>query len=155
MISFIVAMDENRVIGQDNRMPWHLPADLAHFKATTMGHPVVMGRKTFESIGKPLPGRKNIVLTRQTDWSAGGTEVIHSLDDLPAGDLFVIGGAEIFRDLLPRVDRMYITVIRHAFAGDAYFPEFDPLEWQVLEQRPGVVDEKNPYRHTFFTLERR
>ncbi|MBL0385248.1 dihydrofolate reductase [Tumebacillus sp. ITR2] len=155
MISLIVAMDENRVIGKDNAMPWHLPADLAHFKAVTMGHTVVMGRKTFESIGKPLPGRRNVVLTRQVDFSAEGVEVIHSLEELPEGDVFVIGGAELFRELLPRADRMYLTLIRHAFEGDTFFPEFDGLNWQVVEQKPGVVDERNVYRHTYFTFERK
>ncbi|WP_420802048.1 dihydrofolate reductase [Tumebacillus flagellatus] len=148
-------MDENRVIGIDNKLPWHLPADLAHFKATTTGHTVVMGRKTFESIGKPLPGRRNVVLTRQQDWSAAGVDVIHALDELPEGDLFVIGGAELFREVLPQAERMYITVIRHTFEGDVVFPEFDPLEWRVVEQKPGTVDEHNVYRHTYFTFERK
>jgi dihydrofolate reductase len=156
MISMIVAMTEERVIGLDNDMPWKrsLPADLQHFKRTTMGHTVVMGRKTFESIGRPLPGRRNVVLTRQQDWQAAGADVTHSLDEIGA-DVFIIGGAELFREMLPRAERLYITVIHHRFEGDTYFPELDPAEWELVQKQPGTVDAQNQYPHTFTTYERK
>ncbi|PWK16445.1 dihydrofolate reductase [Tumebacillus permanentifrigoris] len=152
MISMIVAMDENRVIGLDNDMPWkrNLPADLQHFKRTTMGHTVVMGRKTFESIGRPLPGRRNVVLTRQTDWHAAGVDVIHSLDEID-DEVMIIGGAELFREMLSRAERLYITVIHHRFDGDTFFPEIDRADWQLVHEQPGTVDDQNQYPHTFTT----
>ncbi len=121
MISFIVAMDKNRVIGKDNELPWHLPADLKFFKKLPMGHPIVMGRKTHESIGKPLPGRENIIVTRNQEYKAEGCIIIHSVDELikfAAGEneeIFVIGGAELFKTVFPFADRLYITEIDHQF----------------------------------------
>lgn len=163
-ISFLFAMDEARGIGINNRLPWRLPADLAFFRKTTTGHTVLMGRKTYDSIGKPLPKRHNIVLTRDTGFSAEGVEVIHSPEEVakqygwtgPRQDeeLFVIGGAEVFRQLLPFADRMYVTEIAHRFEADTFFPEMDWSEWMAVSRVPGVKDEKNPYDYTFITYER-
>lgn len=146
-LSMIVAMAANRCIGRDNRMPWHLPADLAHFKRTTLGLPVIMGRKTFESIlgtlGKPLPGRLSVVLSRDLNWQPAGTAATAEVmtADTPAAALqaasrsgaaeaFVIGGAEIYRALLPATERLVVTEIRQSFAGDAFFPRIDPDMWR-------------------------
>ncbi len=129
-ISIIAAMTKNRVIGKNNQLPWHLPEDLRHFKEITMGHPIIMGRKTFESIGKPLQGRKNIVLTRNEAWSAEGVESYHHLDDVMAAlcneeEIFIIGGAEIFKTVLPKADKLYLTFIQEDISGDTYFPELN------------------------------
>ena len=152
----IVAMGSNRCIGQDNRMPWHLPVDLAHFKRSTMGCPVIMGRRTFESIlatlGKPLPGRTSVVVSRRPDYAMGGLDAAARtclrLADSPAGALaaaadaaageeaFVIGGAEIYRALLPAATRVLVTEIRQPFAGDAFFPPIDPHLWRENARDP-------------------
>jgi len=156
MLSIIVAMDDNRLIGKDNGLPWRLPADLQYFKQVTMGHTVVMGRKTFESIGRALPGRRNLVLTRNEAYQAQGCTVIHSLDEIdsaPEEEVFVIGGAEIFREMLPRVDRLYLTRIHAAFEGDAYFPEVDESKWRLISTESGVVDEENPYPYEYLVFE--
>jgi len=126
----IVAMTPERVIGKDNDMPWHLPEDLKMFKATTKGHPIVMGRKTWDSIGRPLPGRQNIVLTRNTEWSADGAEVINEPDDLSRLTLqdehvFIIGGAQVYEMFLPYLDGLYVSHVFDSPAGDTYFPEFE------------------------------
>jgi dihydrofolate reductase len=144
LVSLIVAAAANGVIGCDNQMPWHLPEDLAHFKRLTLGHPVVMGRKTYESIlaalGKPLPGRTNIVVTRQAGFAAPGCIVAASLDAALAAaaraaeEIFVIGGAEIYRLALERADRVYLTRIDAAFDGDATFPALDPAAWRETER---------------------
>ncbi|RFU61701.1 dihydrofolate reductase [Bacillus sp. V59.32b] len=161
MISLMLAMDENRLIGKDNQLPWHLPADLQYFKNVTMGHPIVMGRKTFESIGRVLPGRENIVVTRNAEFDAEGVTILHSIDDVrqladsSAQELFVIGGAEIFKEILPVTDRLYITEIHHAFEGDTYFPETQETEWVQRSLTAGTVDEKNRYPHDFIVLERK
>jgi dihydrofolate reductase len=139
LVSLVVAAAANGVIGRENRMPWHLPEDLAHFKRLTLGHPVVMGRKTYESIvetlGKPLPGRTNIVVTRQAGFEAPGCVVSRSLDAALAAareseEVFVIGGAELYRLALERADRVYLTRIHAAFEGDATFPALDPACWR-------------------------
>lgn len=160
MISFIVAMDKNRVIGKDNQLPWHLPADLKYFKKITMGHPIVMGRKTHESIGKPLPGRENIIVTRNNTYTADGCIVIHSMDELlqlkeRAGEVFVIGGAELFHTLFPYADRLYITQIEHEFEGDTYFPQYKEEDWRLVSSVKGIKDESNPYDYFFNLYERR
>lgn len=161
MISLIVAMDNNRVIGKDNQLPWHLPADLAYFKKTTMGHSIVMGRKTFVSIGRPLPGRENIIVTRNHSFQAEGCTVIHSVDDIKViaskrkEEVFVIGGAEIFQATLPFADRLYMTKIDAHFPGDTFFPSFDETEWQLISSKKGLKDEKNPYDYTFLVYERK
>ncbi|MEY3394303.1 MAG: hypothetical protein RL346_539 [Verrucomicrobiota bacterium] len=128
MLIAIVAMDPNRLIGRDGTLPWHLPEDLAFFKKTTSGHPILMGRKTFESIGRPLPRRRNIVLTRDPGWTHEGVEVIHSPDEIPATDdkIFVIGGAEIYRALSDRIDEWLVSHVHEPHQGDTYLAEFEP-----------------------------
>jgi dihydrofolate reductase len=157
MISFVVAMDENRAIGKDNDLPWYLPNDLKHFKKTTMGKPIVMGRKTYESIGKPLPGRENIVVTRDQSYHAEGTITVHSVDEvlqLKAEEICVIGGTEIFKLFLPVADRLYITEIHHTFDADTYFPELSDEDWEEVSRTAGIVDEKNKYPHEFVVYEK-
>lgn len=155
MISFIVAMDKNRLIGKNNQLPWHLPGDLAFFKQVTMGHPIIMGRKTFESIGKVLPGRENIIVTRDKDYNIEGCTVIHSVEEIKKieqdknDELFVIGGAEIFKETFEIVDRLYITLIDEEFEGDTYFPEFNKNDWVIVSNEKGIKDEKNPYNYYF------
>lgn len=158
MISFIFAMDRKRAIGLHNKLPWHLPADLKYFKKVTMGHPVIMGRKTYESIGKPLPGRENVVLTRDQDYRPEGCVVLHkpveAAERYKDGEAFVIGGAEIFRLFLPLADKMYVTLIDHEFAADTFFPEIDETAWRIVSREPGVTDEKNPYVYEFLVYGR-
>ncbi|MDD9266363.1 dihydrofolate reductase [Paenibacillus sp. GCM10023248] len=158
-ISFIFAMDRNRAIGVNNTLPWHLPADLKFFKAVTMGHPILMGRKTYESIGKPLPGRRNIVLTQNPAYRAEGCEVIHSVSEAVQAfrdeELFVIGGAEIFRLFASEVDRMYITFIEHEFAADTYMSELDLSDWTLVSSEQGERNEKNPYEYYFRIYQRK
>lgn len=137
-MTLVAAMAQDNVIGLDNAMPWHLPEDLKHFKATTLGKPVIMGRKTFDSIGRPLPGRQNIVITRQADWQHEGVTVVHSLPDALAlaanvEEVCIVGGAEIYRQALPLADRLCLTHIDLAVAGDARFPAFPAEEWQPTE----------------------
>jgi len=138
-VSLIAAMAENRAIGIDNRLPWYLPADLKRFKALTMGHTMILGRKTFDSIGGiPLPGRPTIVVTRQPEYNPPGVQVAHTVEealDLAQGDeVFVGGGEEIFRMALDRADRLYLTVIHKEFPGDTFFPEIDPAVWRLTGQ---------------------
>ncbi|KAB2338185.1 dihydrofolate reductase [Cytobacillus depressus] len=155
MISLIWAMDDNRVIGKDNQLPWHLPEDLKFFKRTTMGHPIAMGRKTFDSIGKPLPGRENIVVTRNHEFSHEGVTVLHSVDELIAyskkkgEEVFVIGGAEIFKLITTAADRLYLTRIHAEFDGDTFFPALNMAEWELKSKEKGIKDEKNPYDYEF------
>jgi dihydrofolate reductase len=156
MISFIVAMDDNRVIGKDNQLPWHLPEDLKFFKRVTMGHPIVMGRKTFDSIGRALPGRENIIITRNKNYKSDTCTVFNYIEEFlsytsykPEEEYFVIGGAEIFKQLLPKVDRLYITEIHEEFDGDTFFPEFDMKDWKLVSKEAGPKDEKNPYDYEF------
>ncbi len=138
LISLIVAHDENRVIGYENDMPWHLPGDLAYFKRTTMGKPIVMGRKTFESIGKALPGRLNIVITTQADYDAENIVTVSSLEEAiqvasaQSEEIMIIGGGKIFKSALPLADRLYITQINHTFNGDTYFPEYFSKGWKEI-----------------------
>jgi dihydrofolate reductase len=161
MISLIVAMDNHRVIGKDNKLPWHLPADLAYFKNVTMGHAIVMGRKTFESIGRPLPGRENIIVTRNRSFQPEGCTVIHSIEDIKQiaaernDEVFVIGGAELFAVTLPLADRLYITKIEASFPGDTFFPTFNEEDWQLISSEKGTKDEKNPYDYFFLVYERK
>ncbi|MDE3839286.1 dihydrofolate reductase [Bacillus methanolicus] len=161
MISLIWAMDENRVIGKDNQLPWHLPEDLKFFKRVTMGHPIAMGRKTHDSIGRNLPGRENIVITRQNDFQCDGCTVLHSVQELvdyaaeKNKEVFVIGGAEIFKQILPFADRLYLTQIYDRFEGDTFFPELNMEEWELLSQEKGIKDEKNPYDYEFLIYHRK
>jgi len=157
-VSIIVATGRNREIGRDGAIPWHLRGDLARFKVLTIGHPVVMGRKTHESIGKPLPGRRNIVITRQPDYRAGGCEVVHSLKEALRlagdGEVFVIGGAEIYKEALPIANRIYLTLVDGDFPGDAHFPEINGNVWREVRAVPGPKEEKNNLRYTFLMFER-
>lgn len=161
MISFIVAMDENRVIGKDNQLPWRLPEDLKFFKRVTMGHPIAMGRKTHESIGRVLPGRENIVITRQDDYRSADCTVFHSVLDFvkycnnQSDEIFIIGGAEIFKETFADADRLYLTLIHEEFTGDTFFPEFDPNKWKLVSSEQGIKDDKNPYDYEFLIYERR
>lgn len=158
-LSLIVAMDENRLIGNDNQLPWYMPADLRFFKATTMGKPVLMGRKTHQSIGKPLPGRRNIVVTRDPDFSTEGCEIAHSIDaalDLCSGDeeVMLIGGASLYEQTLGRATRLYITQIHHRFDGDTWFPEFDSSDWRVEYRTDYDADHSNPHDYSFIKFVR-
>lgn len=142
MISLIVAHDKNRVIGYENAMPWHLPGDLQYFKEMTMGKPIVMGRKTFESIGRPLPGRRNIVITRNAQYAADGIEVVNSLKEAielakDAEEIMVIGGEQIFRQVLPQASRLYITLIDEEYKGDTFFPPYD--EWKMVQHSEPIT----------------
>ena len=155
-VSLVVAMAHNNVIGRDNGLPWgRLPEDLKHFKAVTMGKSVLMGRKTYESIGKPLPGRTNLVLTRDRGWKVEGVVAVHSLEEALTGDpVSGIGGAEIYRLLLPVANRIYLTRIDADISGDTVFPPIDYSEWIETESRGFTADERNPYNMSFVTLER-
>ncbi len=153
-ISMVVAMDENRLIGKDNQLPWHMPADLAFFKRTTMGKPILMGRKTWESIGRPLPGRRNIVITRNPDYEATGAEVTTSLEAAMAlcqsePEIMMIGGATLFDECLKDTDFLYLTRIHHAFEGDTWFPDFTQFQWKIEFQEDHMADEANPYAYSF------
>ncbi|ADU31667.1 dihydrofolate reductase [Evansella cellulosilytica] len=159
MISMIAAMGKNREIGLNGEMPWHLPNDLKFFKKTTSGHSVLMGRKTYESIGRPLPNRRNLVVTRSESFHADGVEVLHSLDDVKPlvnseEEFFVIGGATLYEQLMPIAKRLYITSINAEFEADTYFPAIDEIEWKIVSSEKGIVDEKNKYEHTFQVFER-
>ncbi len=159
-IAIVVAMAANRVIGRDNRLPWYLPADLKHFKQLTLGKPVVMGRKTYASIGRPLPERINIVVTRDRDYQAPGCVVVHSLEEAlaaagEAAEVMVIGGAEFYRQVLPLADTLYLTRVHAEFEGDTVFPVFDEADWEEVARTDCEPDEKNPWAYSFLQLERR
>nr|WP_211183607.1 type 3 dihydrofolate reductase [Pseudoalteromonas arctica] len=156
----IAAMAKNRVIGQSNKMPWHLPADLQHFKAVTMNKPVIMGRKTFESIGRPLPGRRNIVISRNTDYTAAGVDVVISPEDAislvcESDEVMVIGGGNVYQQFLKSADRLYLTFIDLDVAGDTQFPDYEQsANWQVVEELSNQPDDKNIYGYKFVTLDK-
>lgn len=157
--SLIVAMDDNRLIGSNNGLPWHLPADLAYFKRTTMGKPIIMGRKTFESIGKSLPGRRNIVVTRDPNFTAEGCEIANSIDaaiDLCRQDneIMLIGGASLYQQSLARATDLYITRIHHCFDGDTWFPDFDESEWKIVNREYFEADHSNPYAYSLIKFVR-
>lgn len=165
-ISLIVALSENHVIGRNNKLPWYLPNDLKYFKQVTIGLPIVMGRKTFESIGKPLPGRTNIVVTRNTEWVADGVRIAHSLEEAfelaqsiaeidGRDELMIIGGDQIYKSALPLVDRMYLTEVHAHIEGDAYFPEFDRSDWQEIGREDFEAAEPNPYNYSFVVYDRK
>jgi dihydrofolate reductase len=139
-LTLVVAMDAKRGIGIDNKLPWHLPEDLAHFKRVTLGQPIIMGRKTFDSIGRPLPGRRNIVVTRNRDWHADGVDAVGSLEEAIAlaGDApaSIIGGAQIFNEALEFADRMIVTHIEREYHCDTFFPEIDPGKWTATAREP-------------------
>jgi dihydrofolate reductase len=158
-VSLIAAMDRNRLIGKGNQLPWHLPADFAHFKSVTMGKPIIMGRKTFESIGRALPGRQNIVLSREQSFAAENIDIARDFDQAlalapSAEEIMVIGGSTIYQLALPRAQRIYLTVVEAEFEGDAWFPDFDMSEWLLTEQSFSEIDEKNAWRCRFQTYEK-
>lgn len=160
-ISAIVAMSENRVIGDDNQLPWHLPGDLKHFKTITSGHPILMGRKTYESIGRPLPNRTNIVITRNHGFHADGCIVVKSVEEamthaekIQKDEIFIIGGAEVYKQLLPQIERIYLTVVHEIFEGDAFFPELNEKEWKKVSRQFHAADDDNDYDYSFFVMER-
>lgn len=160
MISIIAAMGLNRVIGRDNSLPWRLPADLAHFKQITSGHAVLLGRRNYESIGRPLPNRQNIVVTRQPGYAAPGCTVASDLCRALAlashdPEIFIIGGADIYRQMLPHAERLYLTIVQASPVGDTFFPAFDRGQWRMRESRHLAADERNPHDMTFQVLERR
>ncbi len=157
--SILVAMTPDRVIGRGGALPWHLPADLRRFKRLTMGHHIIMGRKTFESLTRELPGRTMIILTRQRAETSCASRRVHSLDEAltaSKGDdeVFVVGGAAVYREALPRADRIYQTLVHANVPGDTWFPEFAELEWQVVEQEHQDADARNEYPMTFRVLDR-
>ena len=160
MLSLIVAISDNQVIGRDGDLPWHLSADLRRFKRLTMGHHIVMGRKTFDSIGRLLPGRTSIVLTRQAAWSHDGALSACDLETACqlAGDdpeIFVIGGSQVYQLALPRVDRLYVTRVHATVEGDTHFPEIDPAAWQLEDEEFHEADENNDHDYRFMTYARR
>lgn len=158
MITLVAAMARNRVIGRDGAMPWHLPADLKHFKAVTMGHPILMGRRTFESIGRALPGRRNIVVSRGRPQLPEGVVLAGSLEAAlgQAGDddIMVIGGGEIYRHVLPRAGRMELTLIDADVEGDTHFPQWPEDDWRLSAMQARPADQANPFRLVFCTFDR-
>lgn len=160
MRSLVVAVAENGVIGRNNQLPWRLPGDLAYFKLVTMGHPIVMGRRTYESIGRPLPGRTNIVVTHQRGYAAPGCVVVHSLDEAwkaadGAGEVSVIGGTALFRDALPLADRIHLTEVQARIEGDTFFPAFERGEWRETEVARHPADAKHEYPFRIVVLDRK
>jgi dihydrofolate reductase len=159
-ITIVVAIAANNAIGKNNQLLWHLPADLKHFKTITSGHTVIMGRKTFDSVGKPLPNRRNIVVTRQTDLELDGVEVVNSLDKAMElcqneAQVFIIGGAEIYRQALPLTTKIELTRVHQEFDADTFFPEIDLTTWEEVWKEDHLPDEKNKYAYTYSTLVRR
>ena len=157
--SLIVAMSNNRVIGANNTLPWHLPADLEHFRALTMGHPIIMGRKTHESIGKPLPGRENIVVSANKNFSAPGCTLVPSLHAAieacgKAEEIFFIGGNTLYQQALPLTERIYLTQVDCAVKGDTFFPALDMKTWREVASEARPADEKNAYACRFVTLDK-
>ena len=158
-ISIIAAMDQHRLIGRDSSLPWRLPADLKHFRKMTLGKPVLMGRKTFESIGRPLPKRINLVITHNQDYYADGCVVVHSAGEALAAvsaheEIMIIGGASIYAQFLPNADRLYLTQIHRSFEGNVYFPAFDSREWRESKRIDCDPDAKNLYPYSFIFLQR-
>jgi len=158
-MEIVVAMAKNNVIGQNGDLPWHVPADLAHFKKLTTNHAILMGRRTWESIGRPLPDRLNIVVTRQKEYVADGAVVVHSIEDglIAAGKqrVFIIGGAEIYKNALPKVTQLHVTKIDAELVGDTWFPKIDETLWVCTEKKNRPADEKNPYDLVFESWERK
>ena len=164
-LSMIVAVSENNAIGREGELPWHLSVDLRRFKRLTMGHPILMGRKTWESIGRPLPGRTSVVISRQADYATGSDEVLlaANLDEALAhargvagadGNAFIIGGARIYEMSLPRADRLMLTRVQAEVAGDVFFPPVDWGEWRLVEEESHPADEQNDFPHTYQIFER-
>jgi len=158
-LSLVSAMDRNRLIGKANTLPWHLPADLAFFKRMTMGKPIIMGRKTYTSIGKALPGRQNIVITGNTSFNAPGCEIADSIEQAialaaSADEIMLIGGASLYEQTIDSADSIYLTLIHHKFSGDTWFPVIKPEDWVKISEENYEADEKNPYRYSFIKLDR-
>ena len=165
-LSLMVAKASNRVIGRNNKLPWYLPNDLKYFKQATFGKPVIMGRKTWDSLGKPLPGRTNIVITRQTDFQAEGAKVVATLDEAVTlaenvafiegqDEAVVMGGAEIYALALPKTDRLYLTEVHAEVDGDTWFPEYDTSEWKEIGREDFPAEGPNPYDYSFVVYERK
>lgn len=160
IVSVVVAIAENNAIGKDNQLLWHLPADLKHFKQITTSHTIIMGRKTYDSIGKPLPNRRNIVITRNEGLQIPGTEVTGNIEDALAlctgeEEVFIIGGAELYRSTMDIVDRIYLTMVHEHYVADAFFPEIDFSRWEETNVEKHLPDEKNRVAYTFSTLSRK
>lgn len=158
-VSLIVAMDNNRVIGNENDIPWRIPKDWEYVKKTTKGHPIILGRKNLESIGKSLPERRNVILTRDSDFHFDGCEIAHSIEDVfglceTEEEIFIFGGEQIYNMFLPYVEKMYITKIHHEFEGDTIFPEVNFDEWKEISIEKGIKNDKNPYNYYFHVYER-
>lgn len=157
-LSLIAAFDEGRLIGRNGELPWRLPNDLKHFKALTLGKTILMGRKTWDSLGRPLPQRDNWVLTRDPTFQAEGARAFVSLDAAlaahPGGELMVIGGGELYRQTLPLARTLYLTRVQARLQGDAWFPDLDPAQWRETAREDHVVDERHAYAYSFVTLER-
>lgn len=165
LLSVIVAVADNGVIGRDNALPWHISEDLKYFKRITLGKPIIMGRKTFDSIGRPLPGRANIVVTRNSDYAAEGVHVASSLDDALAlaadialidgvEEALVIGGAQIYEEAIPRADRLYLTEVHAEVAGDAFLSPIETGEWREVSREERVAEPPNPFNYSFVVYER-
>jgi len=159
-ISIIVAASRNNVIGKDNDLIWHLSSDLKRFKELTTGHHIIMGRKTFDSIGKPLPNRTSIIISRQENYSVEGCIVVHSLEEALEKvendqEAFIIGGGSIYHEALAKADKIYLTRVHHNFEGDTFFPKLNSKEWESVDRKDHMPDEKNPYPYSFIDLERR
>ncbi len=161
IISHIAAMTRNRIIGRENRLPWKLPGDMAYFKNTTMGHYVIMGRKNFEAEGRPLPGRTNIVLTKQENYDASGCTVVHSIEEAlnlarenQQEEVFIIGGGDIYEQTLDIADLIYLTIIDTELQGDVYYPALNMDKWKIRSQKKNHKDERNPYDYTFYIFEK-
>jgi len=158
-IAFVVAHDRKRVIGKDGRLPWRLPDDMKHVREVTIGKPLIMGRRTWDSIGRPLPGRTSIVLTRDPSFRPDGVKVARTPDEAlalagDASEVIVFGGAEVFKHFLPLTDRIYLTEVDAEVAGDTYFPPLDPKEWREVERTEHAADERHPYAFRIITLDR-
>ena len=158
IVSAVVAIAENHAIGKNNQLLWHLPNDLKHFRLITTGHTVIMGRKTYESVGKPLPNRRNIIITRQ-QIEIAGCEVVSSIEEALAlcaaeQEVFIVGGAEIYKLAMPLTDRIYLTIVHQSFDADAFFPEINKTEWTETQREDHPADEKNAIPYSFITLNR-
>ncbi len=159
-VSIIAAMSLNRIIGKDKGLPWYMPTDLKYFKEKTLGHAIVTGRKTFETVGFPLPKRRNVVVTRQKDFTVENVEVVHSINEAldllkDEEEVFIAGGGEIYRQSLDSADRIYLTIIHHEIEGDTFFPEFDETKWILVDQEDCFTDKKNRYDYSFLVYERK
>ena len=164
-LALIVAQSQNRVIGRNNALPWHLPEDLKYFRSVTMGKVIIMGRKTYESIGRPLPGRTNLVVSRDPSYQVEGVTVVNSLEQAieqaaaiseinAVDEALVIGGANLYEQALPQVDRLYLTQVHHQVSGDAFFPELDEAQWREISRQDYAADDSNPHSYSFIVLDR-